>query len=704
MRLTLRTLLAYLDDTLDPAMAREIGKKLTENPPALELVDRLKRVTRKRGLGVPASGTKGDAADPNLVAQYLSDTLTPEQVTAFEKTCLDSDVNLAEVAACHQILTLVLSEQVRVPPTARRRMYGLVGAPASLPNRKPGKTVPVGGTRDDGPPPDDRIDASYLLGMSAYTAGEKPAVRFARLAVIGLVATVLLVAATMAWPRHQDAPREMAALVTAPIKPDGAKPEVAAGEKAESSENSRVFRVEDLLTLPFKPPETLPSPPVKLPVAPGPSVVEPAKEAGPPPAASADRVVIGQWEKREPTPVLVRQTPTNPVWTRVPADAPDVISTDRLTCLPGYKATVKLESNVVIDLWGNLPDLFLGSPILEASLTPTFPARGFDADLTVHTGRFYVSTKRPGGAVVRLRFATEVWDVVLADDKTDVVLEVSRELVPGPAFAVRVSVGLHVNAGSATVTAPALKAVVLGKAGELYWDSATGKSRAKPDPDARTKADRSAYWSKFPVFPDAARAKASLAALDEFSKKIADPNRVRATFDESLQDRPESATLQTLSTARVAVLMFAGLGDVNGLADCLNDPNRPFIRETAVLGLRSLFAADPGTVEQFREVLVGKARLPEDEADMTVRLLRGFTPAQRGDPDTLTLLGAQLSSPAVPVRDLAFYTLLGYLDPKDPAAKQLLAFDAAASGEARAASTAAWGKKIDELKKKVLEP
>ncbi len=704
MRLTLRTLLAYLDDTLDPAMAREIGKKLTENPPALELVDRLKRVTRKRGLGVPASGTKGDAADPNLVAQYLSDTLTPEQVTAFEKTCLDSDVNLAEVAACHQILTLVLSEQVRVPATARRRMYGLVGAPASLPNRKPGKTVPVGGTRDDGPPPDDRIDAAYLLGMSAYTAGEKPAVRFARLAVIGLVATVLVVAASMAWPRHQDAARETAALVTAPIKPDAAKQEVAAGEKTESSENLRVFRLEDLITLPPKPPETLPSPPVKLPEAPAPSVVEPPKEAGPPPAASADRVVLGQWEKREPTPVLVRQTPTNPAWTRVPADAPDVISTDRLTCLPGYKATVKLESNVVIDLWGNLPDLFLGSPILEASLTPTFPARGFDADLTVHSGRFYVTTKRPGGAAVRLRFATEVWDVVLADDKTDVVLEVSRELVPGPATAVKVSAGLHVNAGSATVTAPALKAVVLGKAGELYWESATGKSRAKPDPDARTKADRSAYWSKFPVYPDAARAKASLAALDEFSKKIADPNRVRATFDESLQDRPESATLQTLSTARVAVLMFAGLGDVNGLADCLNDPNRPFIREAAVLGLRSLFAADPGTVERFREVLVGKARLPEDEADMTVRLLRGFTPAQRLDPDTLTLLGGQLSSPAVPVRDLAFYTLLGYLDPKDPAAKQLLAFDAAASAEARAASTAAWAKKIDELKKKVLAP
>ena len=706
MRLTLRTLLAYLDDTLEPQVAREIGQKLAANSAALELVDRLKRVARKRGLGVPATGAKGDAADPNQVAQYLSDTMTAEQIAAFEKACLDSDVNLAEVAACHQILTLVLSEQVRVPPTARRRMYGLVGGPASLPNRKPGKTVPVGGTRDDAPIADDRIDASYLLGMSAFAAGERRVVRLTRLAVIGVVASLLVVAAVMAWPRQPDAPRETAALpATAPTPAPAPAPAVAKVEvlKPDPEPVKQELKDEPMAeTLP--PPTPVEPPKVVEPVPTPPAPVEPPKEAGPPPAASIDRAVVGQWEKREPLPVLVRQSPTAPAWTRVPADAPELFSTDRLTCLPGYKASIRLESGVSVDLWGNLPDLFLGSPILEASLTPTMPAPGVSADLTVHTGRFYVGTKNPRGAAVRLRFATEVWDVTLADDKSEVVLEVSRQLVPGPAGATRVSAGMHVISGRATVSSSALKGVALGRAEEVYWDSVSRSSRPRLGPDERTKADRSAYWSKFPVYPDAARAKASLAALGDFSSKIADPNRVRATFDEALQDRPEAANPQAFATARVAVLMFAGLGDVNGLADCLSDPNRGFIRQAAAVGLRSLFAADPTAAEKFREVLVGKARVPEDEADTAVRLLRGFTDAERADPETLTLLGRKLSSPTVPVRELALFTLVGFIDPTDPAAKPLLLFDAAAGADARAASTAAWTKKIEELKRKLAEP
>ena len=41
MRLTLRTLLAYLDDILEPTQAREIGEKLNESSFASSLVSRI---------------------------------------------------------------------------------------------------------------------------------------------------------------------------------------------------------------------------------------------------------------------------------------------------------------------------------------------------------------------------------------------------------------------------------------------------------------------------------------------------------------------------------------------------------------------------------------------------------------------------------------------------------------------------------------
>ena len=105
MRLTLRTLLAYLDDTLPPDQAKAIGQKVAESETAQDLIDRIKKVTRRRGLSTPTADI-GSAADPNTVADYLSDTLSSEQTALFEKSCLESDVTLAESAACHQILTL----------------------------------------------------------------------------------------------------------------------------------------------------------------------------------------------------------------------------------------------------------------------------------------------------------------------------------------------------------------------------------------------------------------------------------------------------------------------------------------------------------------------------------------------------------------------------------------------------------------------
>ena len=125
MRLTLRTLIAYLDDVLEPTQIKEIGQKLEESSYAASLVERIKDVLRRRRLTAPEIEGPGSNPDPNQVAEYLDNTLSPESVADVEKICLNSDVNLVEVAASHQILTLVLGEPATINPNTRERIYAL---------------------------------------------------------------------------------------------------------------------------------------------------------------------------------------------------------------------------------------------------------------------------------------------------------------------------------------------------------------------------------------------------------------------------------------------------------------------------------------------------------------------------------------------------------------------------------------------------
>src|SRR5205814_4001393 len=127
---------AYLDDTLEPHEIKEIGLKVAESDAAQELVARIKQVTRRRRLTTPPPGGPNAKFDANTIAEYLDNELSSELVSELEKTCLESDVHLAEVASCHQILTLVLGEPALVPPTARERMYGLVMGREAIPFRK----------------------------------------------------------------------------------------------------------------------------------------------------------------------------------------------------------------------------------------------------------------------------------------------------------------------------------------------------------------------------------------------------------------------------------------------------------------------------------------------------------------------------------------------------------------------------------------
>ena len=125
MSLTLRTLLAYLDHTLDPADEANLREKVQTSTIASALVNRIRGVLRTRSVSAPAPDAAAPNDDANTVAEYLDSTLAPELTADIERRCLESDAHLAEVAASHQVLAAALAEPSTVSGDLRRRIYDL---------------------------------------------------------------------------------------------------------------------------------------------------------------------------------------------------------------------------------------------------------------------------------------------------------------------------------------------------------------------------------------------------------------------------------------------------------------------------------------------------------------------------------------------------------------------------------------------------
>ena len=150
MRLTLRTLLAYLDKILDDHDRILLEKKIQESDFAQNLIRRSRDTLTDQDLSAMDPIGHGIRQDPNLVAEYLDNTMAKEQIEEFERQCLDmssdADTRLAEITACHHILTIVLGEPLQFTASSRERMYriGDDGAiPLSAENSEYENAVPI---------------------------------------------------------------------------------------------------------------------------------------------------------------------------------------------------------------------------------------------------------------------------------------------------------------------------------------------------------------------------------------------------------------------------------------------------------------------------------------------------------------------------------------------------------------------------------
>jgi len=256
MRLTVRNLLAFMDDYHLPQGGRRLlseddfealGQKIQNNEFAQDLMRRIRDVLRRSRLGAPSESDSGAGLDPNTVAEYLDHALPESRVPDFEKICLESDVHLAEVASCHQILAMVMREPAEVDEECRQRVYQL---PQVLSDQAKEREALASEAETAEAPPERRAAVETEIGpqvphsrVPEYLRRPPRSRRFATLllsvavlALIGVVAVLVNgVERTQQLVAHWLTGDQKGTTAYAPVLPAGGQgPEAAPAESAAS--------------------------------------------------------------------------------------------------------------------------------------------------------------------------------------------------------------------------------------------------------------------------------------------------------------------------------------------------------------------------------------------------------------------------------------------------------------------------------------
>ena len=609
MRLTLRTLLAWLDDTLTPSEVREIGKQVAESPFAKELVEKIHRVTRQRRLTVPPD--KGpDAVDPNLVARYLDNDLDPDQVAEIEKKCLVSDVHLAEVASVHQILSLI-GQKAKVPVEARHRMYQLFkGREAVKPeaSRASRQTEPT--------PRSEPIQPWISTPMPRRPWWERfgPAA-----AVIGLMTVLGLTAwktlSTPDVPHHSF--KHLASIDQAPLDPlKNPPPEpIKEGPAKPTTDKPVASDVADG-SIPKEPPaeaakgsdartgDGMPTPPaidLENPVPPG---------------------SVGLVKK--PVGVLMRFRPDRQ-WERLSVATP-LRESDRLLNLEPFRNTVEV-GTADVDLIGETEVWARVTPLNHAArltlslgrvvLHGTAPSLPFEVQFG---GKAIQITPPPGGTVGAERLVRR------APGQTKAAAPVVRFFAADGPVKIETSASSTTLDGAGSVTVEA--------------DGSFSDESSKAPPRWVTETEPVPYDQE---------------SGDQFLKFLPPDRPILGSLVEASEDDQKEV-------CRLAISALHAVGGISLIVPLLNDKKDTISsvrRKAAISVLRDFLAQGP---EAARELRTQLQREFGDEMGQTAeKLLVGYTPAEAAEEATYTKL-VQLIATTEPgevgIRELALDNLM----------------------------------------------
>lgn len=704
MRLTLRTLLAYLDDTLEPLEIKAIGQKVAENESARELIARIKQVTRRRRITVPPS-TGPNSFDPNTVSDYLDNELSAEQVAEVEKLCLESDVHLAEVASCHQILTLVLGEPAVVPPTAKERMYALVHGREAIPFRKATASSRGPALASS----DADADEMYLLGLPFYRQGSwlrwaLPLAAVLLVVVVGVALWQLIyglqqpIAPTQVAQKSNaevKGPEKEAKAPAATIEKEGKAPattekKTAISENKGSPPGGSGNEGKKQASAPAQPETKQPAqaktaradfsnpsggsqPEAKIGIVPSTGALQktPAKATatGRQAPPSKERAVVGKYYVPDNSPPsLLVQRKEKDGWTRLKPSS-QVSTTDQLMSLPGYASEVRLDCGIHLLLRGHLreftpPDREARAMdhLQESTVVLHKPAKGTDVDLTLLRGRLYLSNHKTNdqqGLVVRLRFENKVWDVTLHQD-AEVLVDLLKSRMAGTGDPLSF-LKLFLLKGDAGIALEHVRYPDLSDPGrgQFFWISLNPSSYERPK-----LSSQELDFAHRVLFPKRLAVETPQAREMELALKAI---RDRMTVDKT----PRTALQETLTLTnqfaehQLALYCLAALDEVKDLFDVLGKADAVYApdRDTAIFALRRWLDHGKGQSEKLFDPETGKGLLRSDlgytteEAKRIVSLLRDPTDEDIFSTKYYSAMAADLASDKVAVAELARWWL-----------------------------------------------